>query len=128
MSSAPTLGAWQYTARDFKIGMEIEWFEPGETIGQVVDFQKLTSRISRDGQWVTDARIFVKTRGRSALRMVFPKGAVLWEAKVNGEAVNARADGGETLVPLPSQLDPNQAVEVSLRYGARAEQPRAVRV
>lgn len=123
LSSAPTLGAWQYTARDFKIGMEIEWFEPGETVGQVVDFQKLTSRISRDGQWVTDARIFVKTRGRSALRMVFPKGAVLWEAKVDGEAVNARADGGETLVPLPSRLDPNQAVEVSLRYGAHAEKP-----
>jgi hypothetical protein len=124
LSSAPTLGSWQYTARDFKIGMEIEWFEPGETIGQVVDFQKLTSRISRDGQWVTDARIFVKTRGRSALRMVFPEGAVLWEAKVNGEAVNARSDGGEMLVPLPSQLDPNQAVEVSLRYGARAAHPR----
>ena len=123
LSSAPTLGAWQYTARDFKIGMEIEWFEPGETVGQVVDFQKLTSRISRDGQWVTDARIFVKTRGRSALRMVFPKGAILWEAKVDGEPVNARADGGETLVPLPSRLDPNQAVEVSFRYGARAEKP-----
>ncbi len=40
LSSAPTLGAWQYTARDFKIGMEIEWFEPGETVGQVVDFLK----------------------------------------------------------------------------------------
>jgi hypothetical protein len=37
--------------------------------------------------------------------------------------VNARADGGQTLVPLPSRLDPNQAVEVSLRYGARAEKP-----
>jgi hypothetical protein len=123
LSSAPTLGAWQYTARDFKIGMEIEWFEPGETVGQVVDFQKLTSRVSRDGQWVTDARIFVKSRGRSALRMVFPKDAVLWEAKVDGEAVNARADGGQTLVPLPSRLDPNQAVEVSLRYGALAEKP-----
>jgi hypothetical protein len=123
LSSVPTLGVWQYTARDFKIGMDIEWFEPGETVGQVVDFQKLASRVSRDGQWVTDARIFVKSRGRSALRMVFPQGAVLWEAKVDGEAVNARADGGETLVPLPARLDPNQAVEVSLRYGARAENP-----
>jgi hypothetical protein len=124
LSSAPTLGVWQYTARDFKIGMDIEWFEPGETVGQVVDFQKLTSRVSRDGQWVTDARIFVKTRGRSALRMVFPEGAVLWEAKVDGSAVNARADGNETLVPLPAMQDPNQAVEVSLRYGDRANNPR----
>ena len=124
LSSAPTLGAWQYTAREFKIGMDVEWFEPGETVDQVVDFQKLSSHVSRDGQWVTDARIFVKTRGRSALRMVFPEGAVLWEAKVDGEPVNARADGGETLVPLPARVDPNHAVEVSLRYGDRAKNPR----
>ncbi|MFZ9938391.1 MAG: hypothetical protein ACO3JG_15240, partial [Luteolibacter sp.] len=126
LSSAPTLGAWQYTARDFKIGMQIEWFEPGETIDQVVDFQKLGTQVSRDGQWVTDARIFVKTRGRGALRMTFPEGAVLWEARVNGEPVNARADGKETLVPLPARLDPNDAVEVSMRYGARAKSPRRI--
>lgn len=120
LSSAPTLGVWQYTARDFQIGMEIEWFDPGETVAQVVDFLKLASHVSRDGQWVTDARFFVKSRGNSALRLAFPKGAVLWEARVDGEPVNARADGGETLVPLPSRNDPNQAVEVALRYGARA--------
>ena len=124
LSSAPTLGAWQYTARDFKISLTINWFKPGDTASQVVDFQKLTSHVSRDGQWVTDARIFVKSRGRSALRMEFPAGSVLWEAKVDGEAVNARADGDVTLVPLPSRQDPNQAVEISLRYGARAENAR----
>ncbi len=123
LSSAPTLAAWQYTARDFKIGMKIEWFEPGETVEQVVDFLKLSSQVSRDGQWVTDARFFVKSKGRSALRATLPTGASLWEAKVNGESVNARSDGGETLVPLPSQIDPNQAVEVTLRYGARSDSP-----
>ena len=120
LSTAPTLAAWQYTAREFKIGMKIEWFAPGETVEQVVDFLKLSSQVSRDGQWVTDARFFVKSRGSSALRATLPAGAALWEAKVNGEAVNARADGAETLIPLLSQLDPNQAVEVTLRYGARA--------
>ena len=128
LSSAPTLAAWQYTARDFKIGMKIEWFNPGETVEQVVDFLKLSSQVSRDGQWVTDARFFVKSRGRSALRATLPAGAVLWEAKVNGEAVNARADGGETLVPLPSQIDPNQAVEITLRYGARSESATHLRL
>ena len=128
LSSAPTLAAWQYTARDFKIGMKIEWFNPGETVEQVVDFLKLSSQVSRDGQWVTDARFFVKSRGRSALRATLPAGAVLWEAKVNGEAVNARADGGETLVPLPSQIDPNQAVEITLRYGARSNSATHLRL
>jgi hypothetical protein len=121
LSNAPTLGVWQYTARDFKISMDIQWYESGETVGQVVDFQRLNSRVSRDGQWVTDARIFVKSRGNRALRMVFPEGSKLWEARVEGETVNAREDGDGMLLPLPAKVDPNQSVEVSLRYGADAK-------
>jgi hypothetical protein len=123
LSSAPTLQAWQYIARDFKIGMQVEWFEPGDDkiVGQVVDFLKLASQVSRDGQWVTDARLFVKTKDRSALRVTLPSGASLWEAKVDSQAVNARADRNEILIPLMAQADPNRAVEVTLRYGARAK-------
>ncbi len=121
LSTAPTLKAWQYTARDFEIGMEIEWFQPGETISQVVDFQKLKTHISRDGQWVTDSQIFVKSKGRSVLRMKLPEGSKLWEARVNGKAVNARSDNGDILVPLASDIDPNQSLEISLRYGAQAK-------
>jgi hypothetical protein len=119
LSNAPTLGVWQYTARDFKISMDVQWYESGETVGQVVDFQRLESRVSRDGQWVTDARIFVKSRGNRALRMEFPKDSILWEARVDGATVNAREDGDGLLIPLPAKADPNQAVEVSLRYGPR---------
>ncbi|MEI7908256.1 MAG: hypothetical protein WCK77_01340 [Verrucomicrobiota bacterium] len=126
LSSAPTLAAWQYTGRDFKIGTKIKWFAPGETAEQVVDFLKLTSQVSRDGEWVTDARIFVKSRGRNTLRMSLPETGVLWEAKVDGEPVNARQDGGETIVPLPARSDPKQAVEVAIRYGARSADPQRV--
>ncbi|MCP5545396.1 MAG: hypothetical protein H7A49_15990 [Akkermansiaceae bacterium] len=117
LSSAPTIGVWQYTSPDFKISMDIEWFRDGETVDQVVDFAKLSSRVSRDGQWVTDARFFVKSRGRSALRVKFPDPGMLWEAKVDGSAVNARIDGGDTLIPLPAHGDPNRTVEIALRYG-----------
>jgi len=120
LSSSPTLGAWQYTARDFTIGMKIEWFAEGRTVDQVVDFMKLESRVSKDGQWVTDARIFVKSKGRAGLRMVLPEGAALWDAKVAGATINARRDGGEILIPLPAGSDPNLAIEVSLRYGAKS--------
>ncbi len=127
LSSAPTIAAWQYTARDFKIGAEVAWFEQGETVDQVVDFLKLSTRVSRDGQWVTDARFFVKSKGRSALRVSLPEGTSLWEASVNGSPINARADGNQTLIPLVGQTDPNQAVEIVLRYGAEssvASRPR----
>lgn len=128
LSSAPSLAAWQYTARDFKIGMKIEWFDQGNTIEQAVDFMKLESRISRDGQWVTDAGFFVKSRGRGVLRTTLPKGAVLWDATVNGEAVNAQNDGGATLIPLPLKTDPNEAVQVSLRYGASGDEAKLVKL
>ena len=120
LSSAPTLAAWQYTAGDVSIGMKIDWFEQGETVDQVVDFAKLASHVSRDGQVVTDARFFVKTRGRAALRLELPEGAALWETTVDGETANARKDGNLTLVPLPAKADPNEPVEVVLRYGVKS--------
>jgi hypothetical protein len=121
LSSAPTLGAWQYTGRDFSIAMKIDSFTPGETADQVVDFLKLSTQISRDGQWVTDARFYIKSKGTGVLRMSLPGSPVLWEAKVAGEPVNARKDGKDILLPLPPSLDPNQSVEVTLRYGARSK-------
>ncbi|BCU76186.1 hypothetical protein [Luteolibacter sp. LG18] len=121
LTSAPTLGAWQYTARDFTIDLDVKWFTPGETAEQVVDFLKLSSQVSRDGQIVTDARFFVKSRGRAALRLKMPAGAKLWETRVDGAVANAREDGADTLVPLPSKNDPNDPVEVILRYGGQAK-------
>ena len=126
LSSAPTLGAWQYTAADISLGMKIEWYEPGRTIERLVDRAELSSRVSRDGQVVTDARLFVKARGRSVLGVTLPKNAALWEARVNGMPVNAREDGEKKLIPLDGQADPNDPVEVWLRYGvpaARATSP-----
>ncbi len=119
-TTSPSLAVYQYTARPFALELGVDWYQPGETVDQVIDFAKLTSRVSRDGQVVTDARFFVKTRGRKALRLQLPEGVKLWEAHVDNEVVNARADGGATLVPLPARLNPNEPVEVALRLGQAA--------
>ena len=120
LSSSPSLAVYQYTARPFTLEMGVEWYQPAETVEQVVDFAKLASQVSRDGQVVTDARYFVKTRGRKALRMVLPAGTKLWEARVDHEVVTARTDADQTLVPLPARLNPNEPVEVVLRFGQPA--------
>ncbi len=120
LTSAPSLAIYQYTARPFALEVGVEWYAAGETVDQVVDFAQLSSEISRDGQVVTTAQFFVKTRGRKALRLVLPEQARLWEARVDNEIVNARADGGQTLVPLPARLNPNEPVAVALRLGQAA--------
>ncbi|RKX34119.1 MAG: hypothetical protein DRP71_08085, partial [Verrucomicrobia bacterium] len=117
LTSAPSLAVYQYTARPFSLEMDVQWYERTETVDQVVDFGQLTSVISRDGQVVTNARYFVKTRGRKALRMVLPGNVRLWEARVDGAIVNARTDGEQTLIPLSARLNPNDSVEVALRLG-----------
>ena len=120
LTSSPSLAVYQYTARPFKLEMGVEWYPQAETVDQIVDFAKLSSQVSRDGQVVTDARFFVKTRGRKALRMVLPAGMKLWEARVDREVVTARSDGDQTLVPLPAKMNPNEPVEVALRLGQAA--------
>jgi len=117
LTSSPALAVYQYTARPFKLEMALEWYTQGETVDQVVDFAKLSSQVSRDGQVVTDVRYFVKTRGQKALRMILPEGAKLWEARVDGEMTNARVDGGQTIIPLPARMNPNEPVAVTLRLG-----------
>jgi hypothetical protein len=119
-SSAPSLAVYQYTERPFELSMNVEWFEPGETVAQVVEFAEAQSRVSRDGEVVTDAIYSLKTRGGRVLRMALPEGVRLWEVRVNGEAVNAREDGKATLVPLPAGADANETVELKVRFGRSA--------
>ena len=110
LTSAPSLAAYQYTSRPFTLEVDVQWYERTEMVEQVVDFAQLTSVVSRDGQVVTNARFFVKTRGRKALRMVLPEGVRLWEARVDATIVNARTDGEQTLIPLSARINPNDSV------------------
>ena len=120
LSGAPALATYHYTARPFALELGIERHAAGETIEQVVDFASLASQVARDGQVVTEAKFFVKTRGQKALRVELPPGARLWEARVDNEVVNARVDGARTLVPLPARANPNDPVVVALRVGQAA--------
>ncbi len=127
-TSAPSLAVYHYTARPFALELAVEWHAPGETIDQVVDFAKLSSQVARDGQVVTEATYYVKTRGRKALRLVLPAGATLWEARVEQEIVQARVDGEHTLIPLPPRLNPNEPAVIALRIGQPATAGAALRL
>ena len=64
LSTAPPLGTWQYTERPFDLNLQVKWFEPGTTLTQVVEFSEANTRVSHDGEWVTDITYFVKSRGQ----------------------------------------------------------------
>ena len=120
LTTSPALAVYQYTARPFALEIALDWYKPGETVDQVVDFAKLDSQISRDNQVITNVRYFVKSRGRKALRLTLPDGVKLWEVHVDNELINARVDGDQTLIPLPARLNPNEPVSVTLQLGQAA--------
>ncbi len=129
LNNSPVLAVYQYTARPFGLEMGIDWYAPGETVDQAVDFAKLSSEVSRDGQVVTEAQYYVKTQGRKALRIMLPEGVRLWETRVDNEPAVAQADGGVTLIPLPARLNANEPVAVVLRLGQGAgASPSTVRL
>tara|TARA_R110002096_G_scaffold4501_52_gene21390 strand:+ start:7007 stop:10696 length:3690 start_codon:yes stop_codon:yes gene_type:complete len=121
LTSAPPLETYQYTSRPFSLSLSAKWFEPGETVTQVVEFSEVSSRVSADGELVTDISYFVKSRGQQALRVVLPNQMRLWKVSVSGQSVSARQDGDATLIPLPAGTDPNLPVEVKLGLAKPAQ-------
>lgn len=118
LSTAPALGTWQYTSRPFVLNLNVEWFQPGTMLTQVVEFADADSRVSADGEVVTNVTYFVKSRGQRTLKVKLPEPPVrLWEVSVDGEPVTARQADEFTLIPLPGGADPNVPVEVRLRLG-----------
>lgn len=127
LAAAPSQGVWQYTGRPFELNFTIGWFEPGTTVPQVVEFAEAVTRVSEEGEAVTDLVYFVKSRARSALDLILPERTRLWSVTVGGATVNARQDGGITRIPLPGPVDPgasaaDAALEVRLHLGRAAEE------
>ncbi len=121
LSTAPPLGTWQYTDRPFELNLKVNWFQPGTTVTQVVEFSEANSRVSQDGELVTDVLYYVKSRGQRTFKIKIPGEPVrLWAVSVNGQPVTARQADDATLIPLPGGTDPNIPIEVSLRLGKPA--------
>jgi hypothetical protein len=118
LSMAPVLGTWQYTQRPFDLNLKVAWFQPGTMAAQVIEFSEANSRVSRDGELVTEVTYFVKSRGQRTLKIQLPPSPVrLWEVSVAGQDVNARQATDTMLIPLPGGTDPNTPIEVRLRLG-----------
>jgi hypothetical protein len=123
---APILAAYRYVTRPFNLQLELSPLRQGETLSQVMDRAALTTRISKEGQVLTDARYFLKNRGLPHLRLQLPEGLQLWSATVNGATVVPVKDAQANLIPLPQRSDPNAIHQLDLKLAARSATPRRV--
>lgn len=125
---APILAAYRYNSRPFDLKLALSPLAQGESLGQVVDRAALTTRISKEGQILTDARYCLKNRGQPNLRLMLPPDTQLWSTTVNGLAVVPVLDGGTNLILLPQTTDPNSVLTLDLKLATRAKDPTRLRV
>src|SRR4030095_4456531 len=111
---APILAAYRYTSRPFNLRLALSPLAQGDSLSQVVDRASLTTRISKEGQVLTDARYFVKNRGNPNFRITLPDGTQLWSATVNGAAVVPVKDAKANLIPLRPPTAPNTGLRLGV--------------
>ena len=93
-----------------------------------MDRASIETRISKEGQVLTDVRYFVKNRGNPNFRLTLPEGTQLWSATVNGAAVVPVIDGKANLIPLPQRADPNAVLTLDLKLAARSPDAKALTI
>lgn len=125
---APILAAYRYAARPFSLQLALAPLTQGEVVSQVVDRAVMVTRISAEGQVVTDARYFVKNKGAPHLRLRLPAGAELWSVLVDGATAVPVRDGEANLIPLPHRADPDVVTEVQVTMASRSATPRRLSV
>lgn len=125
---APILAAYRYNARPFNLKLALSPLAQGDSLSQVVDRAIFKSRISKEGQVITDVQYFVKNRGTPHFRLTLPPDTQLWSATVNGAAVVPVIDGTANLIPLPAHADPNAILQVDIKLASRSPNAAAVTV
>jgi len=125
---APILSAYRYSTRPFNLELELKPLAQGEIISQVVDRAALATRISEEGQVVTDARYFVKNKGTPHLHLALPADAELWSVTVNGAPVVPVKDQRGNLIPLPQHADPNTVNDVQVKLAWKAPNPKRIKL
>ena len=113
----PVLAAYRYSARPFNLKLELSPLLQGDSLAQVADRASLVTHISKEGQAVTDARYFVKSRGNPSFRVTLPAGTELWSATVNDAPVVPVSDEKSILIPLPQHADPDTVLALDLQVG-----------
>lgn len=113
----PVLKAYKYVRTPHTAQLAVRRFSTQPLLDHVADHISLRTRLSREGEAVTEATYFVKNTSQQFLSLKLPSGARLWSARVDGETVRALDDGkGAALIPIKRLMDANTPSRVELVY------------
>ncbi len=113
----PVLKAYKYVRTPHVTRLVVRRFETQAMLDCVADHIMLRTRISLEGEAVTEATYFVKNASQQFMGVTLPKGAKLWSVKVDGEVIQV-LDGekGVTLIPIKRLADADTPSRIDLVY------------
>lgn len=115
MIKDPVLRAYKYANGAHAATVAFRRYSAKDLLDHVADLVLLNTRLSEEGETVTELSCQVKNASRQYLGVTLPSGARLWSVKVDGQKAQALERGaGKILIPLPRRLDPNQPTRVDV--------------
>jgi len=117
----PIIRSYKYVRRPHAAVLRMEPFDTEHLLGQIADYVKLSTAITKDGEAVTTALYYIKNASRQYLVAQLPAGAKLWTVRYvdeNGrkEDVLSQESKEGVLIPVRRPRDPNTALSVEVRY------------
>jgi len=120
--TVPVIWAFKYISHPFVLAAEVTRHKDVAVLVAVAESANLVTKLSREGELLTDLLCFVRNNRQQFLSIALPKGADVWEASVAGYPVRlGQGEGDEVRVPISGVAGPEEAFPVKLRYRTRIE-------
>ncbi len=114
--SRAVLLAYQYTGTQYDLAVQVNHLPEEPILEAVADRTQITSVLTDSGQMLTQASFMVKNNEKQFQRFQLPSNARLWGCYVDGQPAKPQSDGSWVLVPLPRDVDRDQAFAVDIMY------------
>ena len=108
--------AWQYTGSQYDLALGVQRYATEPVLEAVADRTQITSVLTKAGEMLTQASFMVKNNEKQFQRFQLPKDSKLWGCYVNGQPAKPERDNDWVLVPLPRDVDRDQAFAVDIMY------------
>jgi hypothetical protein len=119
----PIIKSYKYVKNPHTVSMSIKPFDTEPLLGQIADYVKLETQLSKKGGAVTTGTYYIKNASRQYLVVNVPKGVDLWTIKVVDEhgrktdvLSQEKKSENEILIPVNRPQNPNTAIAIELVY------------
>ncbi len=117
----PIIESYKYVKNPHTVLVRIQPFDTEPLLGQIADYVKIETELSKKGGAISTATYFIKNASRQYLVVSLPEGVDLWSIKTvdeNGQKTDvlSQEKGNEILIPVNRPEDPNTAIAIELVY------------